>query len=84
MSRTDHHTPREHWATRDVVRHGFGELGLSRRGLATYATRLERRARAALRIHVTLLRQVHRAGSDIEALPEPDARTRHGAHWDFW
>lgn len=84
MSRTDHHTPRGFRGTDDDPRTGIAGLGVSRDGLAAYCTVLERRARAELRGHVVRIIQIHRAGSDLESVLEPDARTRHRAHHDFW
>lgn len=92
MSRTDHHMPRRFRGTDDDPRTGVPGLGVSRDGLAEYCTDLERRARAELRGYAVLIMQIHRAEPDLESALksgresalEPDARTRHRAHHDFW
>lgn len=83
MSRTDHHVPAKfRWDEPCFL------VPLSRgrgsKSLSAYANCLERRARAELRAFTLLITRTHRTGGDIERFVEPDARTRHRAHWDFW
>jgi hypothetical protein len=53
-------------------------------GLGDYANGLERSERAALRAYRRAIVQTHRGGGDLEDIPEPDTRTRHGAHWEYF
>ena len=84
MSRTDHHVPAKHrrgMPLRPLMPLGRGDGSSS---LSVYTNWLERRARAELRTFTLLITRVHRSGGDIEQLTEPDGRTRHRGHWDFW
>ena len=84
MSRTDHHVPaRFRREARPRAQTTFSR-GRGANTLSAYANGLERRARAELRTFAVLIRRTHRSGGDIEAFTEPDARTRHRGHWDFW
>jgi hypothetical protein len=83
VSRTDHHLPVKYRLDELPLMVSLGR-GRGSNTLSTYANRLERRARAELRTFTLLITGTCRSGGDIERFIEPDARTRHRAHWDFW
>jgi hypothetical protein len=83
VSRTDHHVPAKFRRDEPTLMVSLGR-GRGSNTLSAYANSLERRARAELRAFTLLITRTHRAGGDTEVIIEPDARTRHRAHWDFW
>lgn len=49
-----------------------------------WANLLEGKIRAAAHGYTREAAKVHRAGGDVDELPEPDGRTRHSARYEAW
>ena len=62
--------------------YSWGHAGTS--AIGGWANQIEGGLRADARDYAREAVKVHRAGGEVEELPEPDGRTRHSALWEAW